>query len=374
MKHILFADRNLDAFVAAILTFYKSLYNGVSEVVVAPFSITDDFTNFKYGDTVILIATGVSPMTIDRLVYDIGVNTVVIEHHKRFADEIGYTFVDWHNLNYFFLMETSEFDIFDKLDTRRETNKVGWRFYYNNNAFENKLNESKRSSLGIIRDVLKDKDPFFFNFLKTFVGEDVERLIELSQEHELFLHEGNEKSDAYLLGQWFKCWYEENEQHFEHLREKPNLQDFLILKSAFTMVSVEDKIKMGKDKLYETKYKTKEIAFSDCVKKIRFRHYDVTEMKACYIDSTDVAAMGGNIVGTELVKEHGWDVVVLNGPVQKDTHIYFLFSNPDGADIDVSEICKLYCDEGTALNKTGRRNLAGIEFLKGEEEMFFEFI
>lgn len=374
MKHILFADRNLDAFVAAILTFYKSLYNGVSDVLVTPFSRTDDFSNFKYGDTVIMIGVGLPPTMIEHLVYDIGVNSVVIEHHKKFADEIGYTFVDWHNLNYFFLMETAEFDVFDKLDTRREANKVGWRFYFNNNGFENKLKESKRSSAGIIRDVLKDKDPFFFNFLKTFVGEDVERLIQLSQEHELHLHDGDEKSDSYLLDQWFKSWYDENELHFNLLKETPNLQDFLILKSAFTMLTVEDKIKLGKDKLYETKHKTKEIAYSDCVKKIRFRHYDVTEMKACYIDNHDVAAMGGNIVGTELVKEHGWDVVVLNGPEQKDTRIYFLFSNPDGADIDVSEICKLYCDEGTALNKTGRRNLAGIEFLKGEEEMFFEFV
>lgn len=374
MKHILFADRNLDAFVAAILTFYKCLYDGETDIKFSPYCRADKLDEFNYGDTVIFLGVGLTTGSIEHLVYDRGISVVSVENNKKFVEDIGYSFVDWHNLNYFFLMETSEYDIFDKLDLKRPPSKVGWRYYFSDNDFDGKLVSAKRSHAGMVRDILLDKEPKVFNFFKTFVSKEVDRLIDLCQEHALTIHNKNDKSDSFLLDYWFKNWYLENEKEFEELKETGDLDLFLKLKSAFTMTSVDYKIEKGREKLHETKYKTKQIANSSCLKKIQFRHYDVTEMKACYVDDKEIAGMGGYIVGTELVKEHGWDVVVLNGPEQKDTRIYFLFSNPDGADIDVSEICKLYSDEGTALNKTGRRNFAGIEFLKGDEEMFFKLV
>lgn len=374
MKYILFGDKSLDAFVAAMLAYYKCLYDGDSQIVVLPFSRIDPIPTFSYGDTVILLGVGLSPSKVEHLVYDVGVNVIIVEHHSEFVNEIGYTFVDWHNLPYFFLMDNLEHDIFDKLTFEEKHSKVGWRYYFSNNDFPNKPQETKRSSAGIVKDVLMKNTPDIEGFLKTFMRCDFHKLVETSQDHELWFHHGNERADSYLLNQWFKHWYNEYRDCFIRMKENyltPNDQ-FLELKSRFIITSLEEKIEFGRQQLMKTKTKTRELASSSAVKKVKFRHYDIRDMKTCYVDSPLVSVLGESIVGNELVKEHGWDVVILDGPKQSSLKAYSLYSNPDGADIDVLQICRLFHETGAAVSKSGRRNAAVIEFNLGEEDIFFE--
>ena len=370
----MFGDKSLDALVAAILTFYKCVYDGVSDVVVSPFSRTDAIPQFAYGDTVIFLGVGISPGKIEHLVYDMGIKVVMVDHHDEFVEETGYTFLDWHNLPYFFLSETSEYDIFDRLDVFRPPEKVGWRFYFANNKVENKPVHIKRSTSGIVRDVILSNNPGFENFLSTFMRSDYATLIEQSQIHELWLHNGYERCGSYLVNQWFKYWYNENKDAF--LNMKSNLltpNDFFNqVRTSFFMTSFQEKVDFGHEQLMKTKVKTRELAMSDDVQRVEFRHVEIRDMKACYVKNPLISTLDESIVGNELVKEHGWDVVILDGPSRSDVRIYFLYSNPDGADIDVLQICNLYCEEGIANSKSGRRNAAVIEFPIGDEDVFFK--
>lgn len=374
MKYILFGDKSLDAFITAILCHYKCVYDGVSDISISPFCRTDPIPQFQYGDTVIMLGVGISSSKVEHLVYDVGVNMAIVDHHSEFVKEIGYTFLDWHSLPFFFMKEVLEHDIFDKMTLCPKSSKVGWRYYFSDNEVPNRLDYSKRSSSGIVKDILMSTVPEIDDFLKTFMRGNYHRLIEVSQQHELWLHQGNERSDGYLLNQWFKHWYNENKESFLLMKEKrhtPN-DHFLELKSRFIVTSLQEKIDFGRKQLLKTKTAVSQLARSSAVQKVKFRHYDIRDMRACYIESPLVVALGESIVGNEMVKEHGWDVVILDGPHQDALRTFTLYSNPDGADIDVLDICKLYHEDGAAVSKSGRRNAAVIEFALGDEGVFFQ--
>ena len=376
MKYILFGDKSLDALVAAILTFYKCVYDGVSNVVVSSIKSTDPLPLLLRGDSLVLLGVPISKGHIDHLTNDIGVNLIVVNYHDEFIKENSYPFLDWHNLTYFFLSENLDNDIFDKLDVLKQPVKTGWGLYFSDNKAENRTDCAKRSVCGIVHDVLLDKDPSIESFLKTFMGEDYRRLIEYTQENELGLHKGNQLANSYVLSQWYKNW--ENENLETYIKMKENMdhrnQYFDELRSSFFKIKLNEKLTFGREWLMKNRIKTRELAMSKAVHKAEFYKYKIKDLKVCYVDSPLIPVIGGCVVGNGLVKEHGWDIAILDYVRTPNKKTYFLYSNPNGADIDVLDLCRFYYEQGLGEMKTGKRNVAVVEFDVGDEKSFFTIL
>lgn len=366
MNYVLFADRNLDGFVCALITHCKSVYEGISDIRFISFDPADKLPEFGYNDAVTMLGVSLDPTTLDQMAYMKGVKVVVVNHQPQFVEDLGYSFVDWHNLPYFFIKEGTEYDIFSKDIYLFPKDQPGWRYYFSNNDVTKKTPNLLRSSSSIIRDVILKDNPGFESFLKTFIGPDYQKLVDLAQAIELEKSGEDEKSEAYLLHLWFIDWYEENKESFVCLKNDFRNELFLQLKSKFVITTLKEKIDQGRSLFHNEIKRTKEIALSD-VKKVSFYDYGVRDINVCVTDS----ALNNTSLGYKLVKEHGWDVAIIKAPPNAATQSFYLYSNPDGADIDVLDVCKFYYSEGTGLNFSGERNFATIELIKGEEEMFF---
>lgn len=358
MNYLLFADKSLDGFVTAMMLHYKAIYDGYPNIRIAPYTRALQLPKIEYGDRLMFVSVSPTPTMIEELIHRIGVKVVVLDHHTVFNDEMGYDFLDWHNLPYFFVQDGAETDLFCKPDPEKNPGKIGTRFYFTNNDVQNKPASMKRSSVGIALDLFKKNDPDFVSFLNTFFCKELMRLVTLTQNHELWVHDNNPKSEAYLLNQWFKNWILDKDYLFEEMKKYPEKSHdiFIQLKSDFFVLRLDEKIRLGKNMLARTRTKIDRLANSPKSVQVSICPYGAPDMAVCYVTSLDITDLSPGVVGNDLVKNHGWDVAILDGGVERNDRVYYMYSNPDGADIDVLAIADKLLRDGLIDRRIGRSN------------------
>ena len=427
MKHYIVYHRDcLDGFVSAILVYTRALYLGTENIVMIPANYGEGPVNVKSGDTVTLVDFSYSSEVIDKML-KYGANVVIADHHKTAIEDIagnikkainneesqypfkGMTFDSDINIvadgNQYPLSSNSlqdylncipvvdicnciddDFSLFSDLifkDKNPCSKFAGYLAYSDANG---KNNISKRSAAGIVYQKLKGTiSNKTENQLKFILGNDIGRLVELAQSHDLWLHDGDYTDKAMQLSYWFKHFKEETDDITKSLQELPNLSAdkllrhselsvalFELLRKNFLSTTLNEKLAIGKEILDKDVFIIKEILKD--TKTVKLNDSICSDVKVGYIHDERLKKVGVSLTGSIMVRDGGYDVAILstpNHPEESDI-IYSLRSNGKGSNVDLTNITKHFVSKGIASTGGGHVNAAGMKVKK--ELSFFEII
>lgn len=374
MNYMLFADQSLDGFVTAMMLHYKALYDGYSKIRMLPYHRDNPLPKLTHTDRLMFVSVSQKPSVIEELVYLKGVKVIVLDHHALLNEELNYSFLDWQNIPYFFVQDIAETDLFCNLNSGKDPSKVGSRYYFANNEIPGKLDSMKRSSCGIAMDLFRQNDPAFVKFLNTFLRKELDILVELTQTHELWLHRNDEKSEAYLLNQWFKRWYLQKKPLFDRMVESPDeSNDIMVnLKADFLSSTMEERIQSGRNLVIQTKNRIESLVTSSKTTKVFLEPYVDRSLAVCYIHGEDIDELSPGLIGNDIVKNHGWDIAILDGGIERGIRKHYLYSNIDGADVNLYSLAERLVQDGLISWKTGRPN-AIVIYSPSDNDDFIQF-
>lgn len=363
--YLIYHDNCLDGFVSGMLAYFrlKEMFT-TDKLVVVPGNYSDKPVDAKAGDTLILVDFSYPSEKLEELLSR-GVNISIEDHHKSFVKDL----------------ESNK----SLMSGARKTCNDNYITYSRGVKFTDSTDSEKRSgsfqfhlaenesgaSLVMMRYTNSGQLPFSLDWFELI------NTVTLTKTHDLWLHGGDETSQAYALSHWFKKLSSGEECKALRYSMKKNPEtserDFAEMISKFIKVPLSEKVEEALTELKELDMKMSELADSDKVKKVKLKHFSISDdVKICYVQDPEISKIGISIMGSYLSRKRGWGIAILDAVVDDDRHIFSIRSNDTGKDVDVSEIAKWYFENGYAVSGGGHRNAAGVVFTKEKKTEFFE--
>lgn len=253
-----------------------------------------------------------------------------------------------------------------------------FEFYLNNNEVKDKNSEYVHSGASLCFHIATSENTGegVKQLLLDKTNGEISELISLARIHDLWIHKGDEMSDAYALSHWFKKFHKANRDLIDEMKEFPDLSSAIFeqLLEKFNADTLAFKIKEAKEELESINEKLEALATSDAVKEVQFNRCHPDAARVCYVDSNEVWSLGISIVGSYMTRKKGWDVAIMNTVTDDEKHVYSLRSNDQGSNVDVAEICEEYKNAGLAISGGGHWNAAGVAFAKEKKDSFFTIL
>lgn len=387
-NYLVYHDSCLDGFLSGMVAYYKAKFFGVKNLVVLPANYADTPVKPNNVESVTLVDFSYPMDILTELAFN-GIHVTVVDHHKTFID----SFLQYddsiqhkssmvssyperkqdHILKYHPVNGRPLFA--DVSVMNRNGRDTKFEFYLNNNEVKDKNSEYVHSGASLcfhiatsettgegVKQLLLDKTK----------GE-ITELIRLARIHDLWIHKGDEMSDAYALSHWFKKFHKANRDLIDEMKEFPDLSSAIFeqLLEKFNADTLAFKIKEAKEELESINEKLEALATSDAVKDVQLNHYHPDGAKICYVDSDEVRSLGISIVGSYMTRKKGWDVAIMNAFTDEEKHVYSLRSNESTTNVDVATICNNYFKDEKAVSGGGHTNAAGVAFAKEKKDTFF---
>lgn len=363
--YLIYHDNCLDGFVSGMLAYFRQKETFTTDkLIVVPSNYSDKPVDAKAGDMLILVDFSYPSTQLEELLSK-GVNISIEDHHKSFMKDLE------SNIT---LMSGSEKTCSDSYVTYSR----GVKFTDDSvekvkgGSFQIHLSESESgASLVMTRYTAARQAPFGLDWLELI------NTVRLAKTHDLWLHGGDETSDAYALSHWFKklSGGEECKALRDSMKNNPETSEkvFAEFIEKFIKVPLVDKLKEASVELKELDLKMSEIADSEKIKRVKLKHLPISDdIRICYVQDPEIFKIGISIMGSYLTRKRGWDVAILDAVVDDDRHIFSIRSDDSGKNVDVSEIAKWYFEKGYAVSGGGHRNAAGVAFTKEKKTEFFE--
>lgn len=382
-KHaIVYHDSCLDGFVSAMIAYNYEKFCNKKDIVVHPSNYNDKPISVEDVYSLLLVDFSY-PVEVLQQMLKSNTNVTVVDHHKAFADnfmqecEVTYpttrkiendigddTYLRFHPVT----KRPLEFTQHRMIGNRTFSLQI----YVNDN--ERLSEDRKHSGASLSFELFKgDDESDFVKFLNKECSGELFELVKLTRHHDLWLHKGEETSDAYCLSHWFKKFYKENKELVDLIKQdrEASAANFEKLVNKFNSVKLGDKITEARTELESIREKLYNLSRSDAVKAVKLNYPGIDGVRVCYIDSQDVWRIGISLTGSYMVRDAGWDVAIMNASVSDSVHIYSLRSNSDAADIDVATICKHFQTTGVAIAGGGHKNAAGVSFHSQDKNKLF---
>lgn len=378
---IAYHDNCLDGFMAAFITHYKAIYDGLSNVVMLPINYNNKvpIELFNNGDSLIVVDFSFKNKDINAIV-DKGVNVVIVDHHKTFIEEyFGQYFIKNNLLNpdkYYHLWslcDCDDFSLFSKKINENKNHKDELAIYVAYNDFETKPKHNKLSGAGLCYSLLKD-DKNFISFIKTFARQEIIETITIAQDYDLWNHDGKPKTLSSYLASWFYDWYKQNKDLRKQLIENPDKSNdiFITLKNLFINTPLKDKLELGKEIVSNKLNEINELCAN--VSPVVFNKAAQIEdgtIKVGFIPGDRPAALSISLTGSILLQDYGYDVAIMEAFSGEKEITYSMRSDKDKKNVDLTVIIERLIKANVAISGGGHTNAAGITISRENKEVLF---
>ena len=390
-NYLVYHDSCLDGFLSGMIAYYKAKFMGVQNLVVTPANYSDTPIEAENTESILLVDFSY-PMPVLTGYVDKGIHVTVVDHHKTFIDSFlkfdesiqhpSLLAKQWPKRDaehYMTYHPVSGRPLFRNMEINPDEDKfTNFSFFLNNNEVKDKNSEYVHSGASLCFQIATSESmgTAIKELLVEKTNGDIYETIRLARFHDLWLHKGDEKSDAYALSHWFKKFHKANRDFIDGMKKSPDKSAAIFeeLLDAFNTTSLFDKIKDGEEDLAVLAEKLEALSKTDVVKEVKLTLHHPEGARICYVQGEDAKRLGISIVGSFMVTKKGWDVAIMDAVENDEKHVYSLRSNEQGSNVDVSAICQAFFKEGLALTGGGHTNAAGVGFSKDKRDTFFTII
>lgn len=391
INYLVYHDSCLDGFLSGMIAYYKAKFMGVKNLVVVPANYSDTPIDPENAESVVLVDFSYPmPFLLDYM--DKGIHVTVVDHHKTFIDSFlsfdeGLQHPDlltkqWSKReqeHYMTYHPVSGRPLFTNMDIKVDDQiRSNFSFYLNNNEIADKNSERVHSGASLCFHIATSESvgEAVKQILVEKTGGDIYETVRLARTHDLWLHKGDEKSDAYALSHWFKKFHKANRDYIEEMKTSPDksAEMFEHLLEAFNNTGLFNKIAAGEEDLAALAEQLEALSKSDAVKEVQLKLSHPEGVRVCYVEGEEAKRLGISIVGSFMVTKKGWDVAIMDAVSNDEKHVYSLRSNEQGSNVDVSAICQSYFKADLALSGGGHKNAAGVAFAADKKDAFFSVL
>uniref|UniRef100_UPI0037BFE0D5 hypothetical protein n=1 Tax=Flavobacterium sp. TaxID=239 RepID=UPI0037BFE0D5 len=315
--YLVYHDNCLDGFLSAATEVMFGGLTMKSDVlpIVVPSNYSDEPVKVSRPGSFIHIVDFSYAMPVLTEYCSNGISIELIDHHKTFVDSfVKYRSEDsqaefrrvsspYGPASLFTWMVKPRNDIAPTLSHSTVSHLT---ITLSDNTYKDKNQIDSGASLTL----KKARSANYFFCKNSPVSDELEKIVELAREHDLWLHKGDEMAPSYALSHWFKKFSKRHSATRELMLLFPEISFHLFTKMVedFFSVPLEDKIDEALKELRVTRERIKALTSSSAVKELKLNIPGYDDVKVLYISSPEINEIGVSIIGSYMVREMGADV------------------------------------------------------------------